>query len=94
MNRHTGVKKIVLFVLITSVPVYLCLQVWEVVRYRGLASEVRALQVEQEEWLDRNKKVLANITLFQSPERIEKLAKDSLNLEFLSAEEILRVEMP
>ena len=94
MNQVSRMKRIILLVMITSVPVYLCLQVWEVVRYTRLTAEVGAMELEQGEWLDRNKKILANISLFQSPERIEKLAKDSLNLEFIPRSEILRVEIP
>ena len=87
-------KLLMWFVAAVAIPVFLCVHVGQVVRYDQLRNEVTNLETVQDEWLDKNKKVLANISLFRSPERIEKLAVEDLNLRPVPFREILRVEIP
>jgi len=87
-------KKIVLLLLALSVPALLSVEVWQVYRYRRLQDEVGELEVEQKRWLEENKKVLANISLFRSPERIQKLAEQALGLESAGPERILTIKVP
>lgn len=87
-------KYLIWFVAALAIPVVLCLQVRQVVRYDELNDNVKELEALQEEWLDKNKKVLANISLFRSPERIEILAVEELGLRAVNFEEIIRVEIP
>jgi hypothetical protein len=86
------VKKILIFILVCSVPVLLSLEVWQVFRYRRLKQETLELEAQQKDWLEKNKKVLANISLFSSPERIEKLSRETLGLEILDGDRVLTVE--
>jgi hypothetical protein len=85
---------LVWFVVAVTIPVFLCAYIGQVVRYDQLRDEVTKLETVQDEWLDKNKKVLANISLFRSPERIEKLAVEDLDLRPVPFREILRVEIP
>jgi len=89
-----AMRKIVLFILALSVPALLSVEVWQVYRYRKLETEVGALEAEQKRWLEENKKVLANISLFRSPERIEKLSEQALGLESVDPERILTIKVP
>ncbi len=87
-------KHLIWLVAALTIPVVLCLQVQQVVQYDELKDKVTDLETLQEEWLDKNKKVLANISLFRSPERIEKLAVEELGLRPVHFAEITRVEIP
>ncbi len=86
-------KKVLILFLAVTVPVLLSLEVWQVFRYRRLKQETLELEAQQKDWLEKNKKVLANISLFSSPERIEKLARDTLGLESLEDDRVLTVEI-
>ena len=86
-------KKILILFLAVTVPVLLSLEVWQVFRYQSLKRETLELEAQQKDWLEKNKKVLANISLFSSPERIEKLSRDTLGLKSLEGDSVLTVEI-
>ena len=86
-------RKVVVLVLVLTVPVFLSLETWEALRYRRLQSEVQELMEEQREWIETNKRVLANISLFRSPARIEKLALEELGLTEPTPDQVLRIEI-
>ena len=87
-------KRIVILVLVMTVPIFLSLKVWQVRRYQSLAGETRELEQVQRDWLERNKKLLASIAVFRSPARIERLARESLGLTDDGKEPKLRIEFP
>ncbi len=86
-------KKILILLLVATVPVLLSLEVWQVFRYRKLSRETLELEAQQKDWLEKNKKVLANISLFSSPERIEKLSREALGLQILEGDRVLTIEI-
>ncbi len=87
-------KKFLIILMVLTVPFLFSLEVWQVARYKELANEVRELETEQESWVDENKKMLADISVLRSPERIQKLAVEQLGLEPLDPERILRITFP
>ncbi|HUV09142.1 MAG TPA: septum formation initiator family protein [Spirochaetia bacterium] len=86
-------KRFLIFVFLLSIPILLSLEVWQVFRYRSLESEVSALEEQQKEWLEKNKKILANISLFRSPERIERVALEDLGLESIDYTRVIQVRL-
>jgi hypothetical protein len=87
-------KKLVILLMVFSIPVLLSFEVWQVFRFRHLKEEVLSMEEEQRQWLEENKKILANISLFSSPERIDKLAEETLGLSFLEPERVITVKLP
>lgn len=85
-------KKILIIFMIITVPVLFSLEVWQAARYKKLANEVSQLEEEQKDWIDKNKKILADISVLRSPERIQKLASEELGLEPLDPDKILRIK--
>jgi cell division protein FtsL len=88
------VKKILILFLVVTIPVLLSFEVWQVFRFRSLKQETLSLQAQQKDWLEENKKVLANISLFGSPERIEKLSEGTLGLERIDDSRVLTIKRP
>jgi hypothetical protein len=86
-------KRTILILLAASIPLLLGIKVWQVQRTQALLEKVDALDQEQRDWLERNKKLLSAIAVFRSPARIEKLAKEKLGLE-AGVEPDLRIELP
>ena len=52
------------------------------------------MEASQNEWLERNKKILAGISLFSSPERIENLAVENLELEHIDYKNVIKITGP
>ena len=73
-------KRVLIVFLALTIPAMLCLRVWQVYRYQRLLSRMEELDREQRDWLERNKKLLAGISVLRSPSRIEELATERLGL--------------
>ena len=69
------------------------LNTWQGNRYQKLEREVQRLELEQKNWLEQNKKVIAALAVLSSPERIKTLAEDSLGLKPLQAEDLIEIEL-
>lgn len=85
-------KKLLLIIAIT-VPVLLFLNVWQVHRYDTITEDIVALEDQQREWLERNKRMIAGITVFRSPERIERLAQEELDLKKIENGKLMRIHI-
>ena len=69
------------------------LNTWQGSRYQKLEREVQRLELEQKNWLEQNKKVIAALAVLSSPERIKNLAEGSLGLKPLQAEDLIEIEL-
>jgi cell division protein FtsL len=67
------------------------LSVHQVYRYQALERRVETLKQEQADLFERNKRMIANIAIVSSPERIEEIAEEELELSRLDPEEKLRI---
>jgi cell division protein FtsL len=84
-------RKILLILAACTVPVFFFLQVLTAYQYQMLEREVGALEQEQKDWFEKNKKIIAGISVLRSPERIEKSARDELGLQKIDASRIKRL---
>ncbi len=84
-------RKILLILAASTVPVFFFLQVLTAYQYQMLEREVSALEQEQKDWFEKNKKIVAGISVLRSPERIEKIARDELGLRKIDASRIKRL---
>jgi len=73
-------KRLIYLLLAVSFPAFVFLNVAQSVRYRALEQEVARLEREQQRLLEQNKQALATVALLTSPERIDKLAEEDLEL--------------
>jgi cell division protein FtsL len=74
-----------------SIPLALVAVVWQAARYSGLRREIRVLTEQQEEWVNSNKRLVADITALSSPARIDEVAKLDPELEKKPPEDVLQV---
>jgi cell division protein FtsL len=86
-------KRIVLFVLVITMPLAAMAAVLQTQRFARLESDVRALNVRQELRIEENKSLLTDIAELSSPERIENIAKNDLMLEKKPPEDVLQVHI-
>ena len=86
-------KYLPLYFFVLSIPVLVCLMVWQSTRYRNLSRELVRLEQIQTEWIESNKRLIAGISEYSSPERIEDLAKNQLELQKIPPEYFLQVRI-
>lgn len=93
MFKGTIMKKVILISIALSIPLFLSFQVWIVLRYQELKENVNKLEAEQEEWLEKNKNLLSEISSYRSPERLEQEATTKLGLSSLKPDQIMKIEL-
>lgn len=75
------------------IPGILCLYAIQAKKYTDLTKEIAELELKQEQLIEENKKLISDISLLSSPERIEKIATEELGMHKAENEDIIRVEM-
>ena len=75
-------------------PVAAFSNVWQVFRYKQLEKEISALEDRQQELIEKNKRLIAGISVLQSPQRLEKLATEELDLEKMEPGSLIRIRIP
>ncbi|MDO4506555.1 MAG: cell division protein FtsL [Spirochaetales bacterium] len=63
-------------------------------KYRTLKKEVEDLERKQETLIEENKKLITDISLLSSSDRIEKIAEEDLGMRQAESKEIVRVGVP
>jgi len=82
-----------LYFFVLTIPVFLGLLVWQSNRYQNLVKDLERLEQTQTEWIESNKRLIAGIGEYSSPERIETIAKDTLELQKIPPEYFLQVKI-
>ena len=85
--------KIGVFVLAVSIPLLLLAYAVQTRRYAELSREIADLESKQERLIEQNKKLVSDISLLSSTDRIEKIASEELGMHKAETEDIVRVEM-
>ena len=85
--------KIFTIVCAILVPLLFALNAMQAARYMKIQNEVKALEQKQVELVEENKRLITDISLLSSGERIGKIAEEELGMRKAESEEIVRVEM-
>ncbi len=85
--------KIFTIVCALLVPALFALNAMQAARYMKIQNEVKALEQKQVELVEENKRLITDISLLSSGERIGKIAEEELGMRKAESEEIVRVEM-
>lgn len=74
-----------------TLPLFLMAVVVQQISYQDVERAVAAQEKEQDVWLEKNRKLLAGVTVLRSPQRIESLAENDPALRSVGAERTLKV---
>lgn len=85
--------KIFLTIVALAIPLMLFLYALEAKKYTTLKKEVTELESKQEKLIEENKKLVSDIAVLSSADRIEKIAVEELGMHKAESEDIVRVEM-
>lgn len=83
-------RKLLLFCAAT-LPLFLGALVVQAIQYQDLQRDVVAKEREQAQWVEKNKKALAGVTVLRAPQRIETLAGRDSELEIVGADRTVKV---
>ncbi len=86
-------RYLLLYFIVLTIPLCLGLLVWQSNRYQNLVKELERLEQSQTEWIESNKRLIAGIGEYSSPERIESIAKSELELQKIPPEYFLQVKI-
>lgn len=86
-------KKILSVCMTVAIPVLLLLTVLQSAKYNRLQNELDDCVAMQEELITGNAKKISAIAILQSPQRIEKIAVDDLNMKKADPADIIRVSI-
>lgn len=80
-------------IMVLTIPFMLCLYAVQARQYSRLTGEIKELERKQEKLIEENKKLVSDIAVLSSADRIEKIAVEELGMHKAEAEDIVRVEM-
>jgi cell division protein FtsL len=82
-----------LFFLALGIPALLALGSFRSKQFRALEQEVTDLEKRQAELIESNRKLITEISVLSSADRIERLATETLGMRKAATSEIIRIEM-
>ena len=86
-------SKILTCVRAISIPLLLLILGIQAKSYAELSKEVSDLEKKQEQLVEENKKLISDISLLSSTDRIEKIATEELGMHKAETSDIVRVQM-
>ncbi len=86
-------RRVITAFVVLSIPLFLFLNAWQGYKYARLAREIRQMESEQKNWFEENKKLIAGIAIFSSPARVDRSAREELELTKRDAHDILRIRI-
>ena len=92
-KSNSILKTILLCFLALCIPALLVVDGIQSRRFMDLKQEVKALEKKQTDLVEQNKKLITDISVLSSSDRIEKIAQDELEMRPAESDEIVRVEM-
>ena len=85
-------KRIIIVLIVMTIPLFLFLNAWQSFRYNDLYGEVKELERRQEELMEKNKALIVSIEIYKSPKRIDRLASGELGLHVASPSETMKIK--
>ncbi len=74
-----------------TLPLFLMAVVVQQISYQDVERAVAAQEAQQDLWLEKNRKLLAGVTVLRSPQRIETLAQADPSLRQVGADHTVKV---
>ncbi|MCR5613170.1 cell division protein FtsL [Treponema sp.] len=94
MKKAAKILKTVFYIIVAAlIPGLLILNAIQAERYMKIEREVHELEKRQVQLVEENKKLITDISLLSSAQRIGNIAENELGMHKAESEEIIRVEM-
>ena len=80
-----------LYFMVFTIPLFLGITAWQSARYSDLERQTRHLEADQEKLVESNKRLIADIAILTSIEKVERIALNDLRLSKIEPENVLQV---
>jgi len=87
-------KKMLVLFLVLTIPALIFLSVWQVFSFQRLEAEVGSLEDRQKEWFEENKRKIISIEYLSSPQRLDQIARQELELQKMDPDKVIRIVVP
>lgn len=87
------IKTVALCIVALLIPTMLVIDAVQARKYVDLREQVLELEDRQAQIIEENKKLITDISILSSADRIETIAQDSLDMRKAETDEIIRVEI-
>lgn len=91
--RHETKLKLAACVAVILIPALLIVDAIQAHKYAKLKDELVKLEKKQLELVEKNRKLISDISLLSSSDRIEAIAESELGMHKAKSEDIVRVEI-
>jgi len=81
---------ILLYFMVLTIPVFMGFSAWQSTRYMDLEKKTKMLEEDQEKWVEKNKRLIADLAILTSSEKVENIAVD-LGLSKIKPENVLQI---
>ena len=82
-----------LYFFVFTIPLFLGLVAWQSFRYAELERNVRRLEAAQEDWVEKNRRLIAGFAVLSSSLRIGQVAVQDLGLQKMRPENVLQIRI-
>lgn len=86
-------KSVLVILITTAIPGLLFMYAVQAKKNTDLLREIKQLEVKEAKLIEENKKLVSDISVLTSAERIERIAEEELGMHKAESEDIVRVEM-
>lgn len=86
-------KRIAILLLVMTVPLMLFFYAYQAKKYTDLNKQIVELENKQEKLIEENKKLVSDLSVLTSADRIEKFAVEELGMHKAETEDIVRIEV-
>ncbi len=66
--------------LLTTIPVFVFVNVYQTYTYQGIERQVSSLESQEQSWIEANKRITAGIAVLSAPQRIAEIAVNELGM--------------
>lgn len=87
------IKNLFALFLSMTIPFLLFGTVWQSYRYTVLDREVSRIEREQYNLIEENRRIISEISVLSTPERIERVAVEDLRMRKAETNEIMRIAL-
>lgn len=91
--RHDTRLRFVAYASVLLIPLLLALDAFQAHRYARLKNELARLEARQVEIVEQNRRLISDISLLSSSDRIGRIAEEELGMHKAESEDIVRVEI-
>ena len=82
-----------LYFFVLTIPFFLGIVAWQSIRFTELEKNVGRLEAVQKDWVENNRRLVANIAILSASSRIERIAVQDLRLSKILPEYVLQVSI-